>query len=177
MCPLRCGKYFGVGLLYSGTSTQPCGLPLSRYKSIGDSKQGGSSLGHHVLPVGLRSGPWGYIRRCHIHQAQSLVLSTAASTLCLPHFLRGACAGVAVLGHVACDEVLGVSCSWDHQNPRTRLQCQGIARAKLVSLPWRLVQNVTWRERERCGLFELAMSQAGKARWGECVPACLCAYK
>lgn len=67
--------------------------------------------------------------------------------------------------------------SWDHQKSRTRLQCQGIAGAKLLPLPWKLVQNVTWRERERCGLFELAMSQAGKARWGECVPACLCAYK
>lgn len=112
-----------------------------------------------------------------IHQAQSLVLSTAASTLCLSHFLRGACAGVTAGIHVACDEILGISCSLDHQNPTTSLQFQGVAGAKLLSLPWRLVQKVTWRERERCGLFELAMSQAGKARWGECVPACLCAYK
>lgn len=60
----------------------------------------GSLFWDQVLLVGLRSGPWGCIHRCHIHQGQSLVLSTAASTLCLPHFLRGACAGVTVLGPV-----------------------------------------------------------------------------
>ena len=53
----------------------------------------------------------------------------------------------------------------------------GVAGAQLLPLPRRLVQNVTWREkeRERCGLFELAMSQAGKARWGEsaCLRVCV----
>lgn len=53
----------------------------------------------------------------------------------------------------------------------------GVAGAKLFPLSRSLVQNVTWRERERerCGLFELAMSQAGKARWGEsaCLRVCM----
>ena len=53
----------------------------------------------------------------------------------------------------------------------------GVARPKLLPLPQRFVRNVTRREkeRERCGLFELAMSQAGKARWGEsaCLRVCV----
>lgn len=78
---------------------QPCGLRLSWHKSMGDSRQGGSSLGHHVLPVGLRSGPWGCIHRCHRSiRLNHLFLSIAVSTLCLPHFLRGNCCGT----HVAC---------------------------------------------------------------------------
>lgn len=176
-CSPEAWLIFWIWALCSGTSTQPCGLLFSRYKSMGDSRQGGRGLGHHVLPAGLRSGPWGCICRCHrsgsitcpFHCCLHPVLAPL-SERCL---CRGGCAGT----HVACDKVLGVSCSWDYQYPRTRLQCQGIAGAKLLPLPQRLVQNVTCRERERCGLFELAMSQAGKARWGECVPACLCVYK
>lgn len=64
---------------------------------MGVSRQGDSSLGCHVLPVG--SGMGLYPQVSQIHQAQSLVLSTTTSTLCLPHFLRGACVGVAVLEH------------------------------------------------------------------------------
>lgn len=42
------------------------GSALSRYKSMGLSRQGGgSSLGHHVLPAGPGMGPWDCIHRCH----------------------------------------------------------------------------------------------------------------
>lgn len=73
------------------------GSALSGYNSVGVCRQGGCSLGHHVLPAGLGMG-W-HPQVSQIHQAQSLVLSTAASTLRLPHFLRGACVGATVLGH------------------------------------------------------------------------------
>lgn len=44
-----------------------------------------------------------HLQVSQIHQAESPVLSTAASTQCLLHFLRGDGAGT----HVAHDEVLG----------------------------------------------------------------------